>query len=41
MPTDFTYMWNLKKKIKKQNRNRLIENTLWIASQEEGWVDGL
>ena len=37
IPYDFTYAWNLKNKINKQNRNRLIdaENKLRVAWWEE------
>ena len=46
MPHDFTYMWNIKNQINKQQRNRLIdaENKLMVARGEEswrGWVKGL
>ena len=36
IPYDFTYMWNLKSKINKYNRNSLIdtENKLMIVSSE-------
>ena len=36
MPYDFTYMWNLKSKINKQNRKNLIdtENKLMVARRE-------
>ena len=39
----FTDMWDLKNKIKKQNRNRLrdMDNRLIIASGERGEGDGL
>ena len=41
IPYDLTYMWNLKKQINKENRNKLtdkreqIDFTRW----EEGWWD--
>ena len=33
---DFTYMWNLKNKTKKQNRNRLIEQK---TSEQKTYTD--
>ena len=36
IPYDFTYKWNLKNKINKQNSNKLIENILTIA-----WWEGM
>ena len=32
IPYDFTYMWNLKSKINKQNRNRLR-----LTDRTDGW----
>ena len=42
MPYDFTYMWNLKNNINKQNRNILIdtESRLKFANGERGWETG-
>ena len=40
---DFTYVWNLKSKINKKNKNRLIdtENRLMAARGEEDWRTGV
>ena len=42
MPYDFTYMWNLKIKINKQNRSKFVdtENKLKVARWEQGWGTG-
>ena len=42
IPYDFTYMWNLKNKMNKWNRNRLIDtkNILTFARWKGGWRDG-
>lgn len=39
-PSDFTYTWNLKSKINKRNRSRLINITNWLPDGRE-WFEGL